>query len=172
MLEAADERVKVDVIRNSDCFKGKWRNYDKVVLSPGPGLPGTSGRLMEFIAEAEGKIPMLGVCLGLQALVVHYGGNLKNLPVVSHGKALPANVMDSSEPLFTGVPSPFSTGRYHSWVADRGTLPGVFKLTAIDDNGQVMAIRHQFHDTSAVQFHPESVLTPFGLKILSNWIKT
>jgi anthranilate synthase component 2 len=172
MLEAVDDRVHVDVLRNDQPFSGVWKNYHKVVLSPGPGLPQTSGHLMDFIAEIEGRIPVLGVCLGLQALAVHYGGKLKNLESVLHGKSLPAQVVNEDEPLFSGVPSPFLTGRYHSWVLDPGTLPTEFHITASDASGEVMAIRHKFHDTSAVQFHPESVLTPYGAKILSNWIKT
>lgn len=172
LLEAVDPTVKVDVLLNDVKDFSRWQEYDKIVLSPGPGLPNESGNLLRFIAEVEGKRPVLGVCLGLQALVVHYGGSLKNLDNVLHGVAIPTIITDSSEPVFDGLPASLPTGRYHSWVADPEKMPAVLRCVATDPDGQVMAVRHQHHDTFAVQFHPESVLTPDGAQILANWIKT
>ena len=172
LLEGTDTSVKVDVMLNDAKDFSSWKQYDKIVLSPGPGLPEDSGNLLRFIAEVEGKRPLLGVCLGLQALVVHYGGVLKNLDNVLHGVAIPTNITDSSDPVFAGLPLSLPTGRYHSWVADPEKLPSALRCVATDPYGQVMAVRHRQHDTFAVQFHPESVLTPNGAKILSNWIKT
>ena len=172
MLESVDEKVKVEVMRNDDPELDKWKNFDKVVLSPGPGLPQQAGLLMSFIQNAEGRIPILGVCLGQQALAMHYGGKLKNLRQVLHGQSIPANIVDPTEPLFCGVPSTFMTGRYHSWVVDRESLPSELRITALDDSGEIMALRHREFDIAAVQFHPESVLTPLGAQILANWIKS
>ena len=135
-------------------------------------MPSESGYLMDFIAEVEGKKPVLGVCLGLQALAVHYGGTLLNLEKVLHGISLPTRITDPDEPVFAGLSSSFFAGRYHSWVINPQKLPDVLNCVASDDDGQIMAVRHRHHDTFAVQFHPESVLTPDGSKILANWIKT
>lgn len=170
MLEAADASVSVDVMKNDETDLGRWKDYDRIVLSPGPGLPDESGQLMKFISEVEGKRPVLGICLGLQALMVHYGGKLLNLHSVLHGVSLPTIIRDHDEPLWTGLPLTFNAGRYHSWVADPEFLPAVFRITATDPEGQVMAIRHKEHETVALQFHPESVLTPEGGQILKNWL--
>ena len=172
MLEAADPAVKVDVVLNDQTDYKRWNDYDKIVISPGPGLPEESGHLLSFIAEVEGKKPILGVCLGLQAIVVHHGGTLLNLDQVLHGVGIPTRVVQPTEPVFAGLGPSLITGRYHSWVANPETLPAVLEVVATDDAGNIMAVRHRLHDTVALQFHPESVLTPDGSKILSNWIKT
>jgi len=172
LLEATGPEGSVDVMRNDDPEQERWRAYDKVVISPGPGLPEESGMLMQFISKVAGKRPLLGVCLGLQALVVHFGGRLVNLNRVLHGVSMPAMVSVPGEPLFQGVPGRFLAGRYHSWVADRSYFPEMLRVTATDDDGQVMAIRHQTMEIVAVQFHPESILTPEGPKILKNWVKS
>ena len=115
---------------------------------------------------------MLGVCLGLQAMAEVYGGTLRNLDEVLHGVARPVHVTDAEDPLFRGLPATFSGGRYHSWVADRETLPSCFRITARDDQHNIMALRHRDYDLCAVQFHPESVLTEFGKEIIRNWVNT
>lgn len=172
VLEAVDPSVRVVVIRNDEGDLERWKDFDKVVLSPGPGLPQESGRLMEFIQSCEGKIPILGVCLGLQALTLHFGGGLFNLKKVLHGVAIETSVLDPTEPIFNGIPLSFPAGRYHSWVADRHNFPSQLKITATDANGQIMAFRHREKEICAVQFHPESILTPHGRKILQNWVKS
>jgi anthranilate synthase component 2 len=172
LLEASDARVEVSVMRNDETDLDRWRSFDGVVLSPGPGLPQESGLLMKFIQEAAGHVPILGVCLGLQALVVHFGGKLINLDRVLHGVALPTRINSPQDALFKDISNPFLAGRYHSWVADPANLPEILTVTASDESGQVMAVRHRELNISAVQFHPESILTPEGPKILQNWVKS
>jgi anthranilate synthase component 2 len=170
LLEAADSTVQVDVMKNDSDIGDRWQEYDRIVLSPGPGLPEESGELMTFLQKVVGHRPVLGVCLGLQAVQMHFGGSLVNLNNVLHGISLPTIILDTEEPIFKGVASPFMAGRYHSWVANPSDLPEVLKVIATDLEGQVMAIRHCTMDVVAVQFHPESVLTPEGSRILSNWL--
>ncbi|MFM2135739.1 MAG: hypothetical protein RL021_1139 [Bacteroidota bacterium] len=172
LLEAADQRVSVEVMRNDEYELDRWKRFDAVVISPGPGLPVESGNLMDFIRSVEGERPVLGICLGLQALFVHFGGRLVNLSLVRHGIALPTVISDTGDPLYKGVEQGFLAGRYHSWVADKAYVPENLKVTATDQDGQIMAIRHRELEMVAVQFHPESVLTPEGPKILQNWLKS
>ncbi len=172
LLEAVDERVHVEVIKNDDAAYVRWEEFDKLVLSPGPGLPDESGHLMALIHAAAGKIPIFGVCLGLQALCVHFGGALRNLSEVAHGVARQTLRTDPQEPVFKGIGDTFMAGRYHSWVVAPGSLPGCLRPVAVDTDGNIMAIRHTEWDIFAVQFHPESVLTPDGRKMIENWVKS
>ena len=161
---------KVSVKRNDEVNVADVKNYDRIVLSPGPGLPSESGNLMEIIAEATAKkIPLLGVCLGLQAITEHYGGRLLNLNKVMHGLQRDCLIMLEDE-IFRDVPKHFPAGRYHSWVADPQGFPAALQILAKDEEGQIMAIRHVSDPVYALQFHPESVMTPDGKQMLSNWL--
>lgn len=161
---------KPDVYRNDKITLKAIDRYDMLMLSPGPGIPDESGILKEIIKTYAGKKPIFGVCLGLQAIVEVFGGVIVNMKKVFHGVATTMNITDSTDPIFEGVSTHFQAGRYHSWVAKKDTLPPELQITAEDENGQVMAIRHQKYPISAVQFHPESVLTPEGKKMIANFI--
>lgn len=145
--------------------------FDGIVLSPGPGLPKDAGIMPDLIRQFASTKRILGVCLGHQAIGEAFGASLRNLDSVLHGVAVPVKVTVPSEPLFKGLPNEFPTGRYHSWVIDRATLPHDLLMTATDAQGEVMALRHRHFDVCGVQFHPESLLTPDGLHIVRNWVE-
>ena len=145
-------------------------NCDAILLSPGPGIPSEAGELLNIIKRYSGKKKMLGVCLGHQAIAEAFGGELEQCEAPIHGKStLVKQVIDDS--LFVGVPTEFQVGRYHSWRIN-STLPSIIKATVVSDTNEIMAIRHESHNTSGVQFHPESILTPFGRTIINNWIQS
>ena len=161
--------VEVDVVRN-DKFKIEDLScYDKILLSPGPGIPSEAGLLLNVIKAYAGKKPLLGVCLGHQAIAEVFGGTLRNLQNVYHGVATPCRVV-ADDVLFNGLPKEFEVGRYHSWVVDRDSLPTCLEVTSESPDGEIMSLRHRELDVRGVQFHPESVLTPVGKQIISNWI--
>ena len=166
-LEELD--CEVTVIRNDRFHIDEVADYDKIVLSPGPGIPDEAGLLKEVIKKYATSKPMLGVCLGQQAIGEVYGGTLSNLDKVYHGVATNVKTVVDDEILFQGLDNEFEVGRYHSWVVD-ATLPDVLEATSFDENGQVMSLRHKTFDVRGVQFHPESVLTPTGKKMLENWV--
>lgn len=160
---------EVEVRRNNEMELAEFEAYDKVVLSPGPGLPEEAGILLPFIRRYYKSKKILGVCLGHQALAVALGGSLVNLSRVFHGVAEPTHII-APDSMFSGIPATFAGGRYHSWVVDKLTLPEAFKITAEDNDGNIMAMRHTTFNLSGVQFHPESILTEYGEKLLKNWI--
>jgi len=165
---------KVDVFRNDQIALEKVKEYDKIILSPGPGIPEEAGLLLPLIKEYAPTKSILGVCLGHQAIGEAFGGKLTNLSTVYHGVATEIEVR-SQRPevrsqLFNGLPDRFEVGRYHSWVVDKKYFPADLEITAEDDNGFIMALQHKKYDVQGVQFHPESVLTPDGEKILRNWL--
>lgn len=161
---------KVTVVRN-DCFDMQAvAEYDKILLSPGPGIPDEAGNLKPLIAQYMGKLPILGVCLGQQAIAEVFGGRIRNLKRVYHGVATVATRTVDNEPIFAGLPKSFEVGRYHSWVVETDMLPDELEITSTDDQGQIMSLRHRSMDIRAVQFHPESVLTPLGKQMIKNWI--
>jgi anthranilate synthase component II len=162
---------EVVVLRNDDPGCLEPAGYDGVVISPGPGLPCEAAFTLDAIGLASGRIPLLGVCLGLQAIVVYFGGSLCNLPEVLHGRQCTSFVAQPDVPLFQEVPRVFKTGHYHSWVADPQCLPDELIITATDEFGNIMAIAHRDLPVMAVQFHPESVLTPDGMRMISNWVQ-
>ena len=163
-----DLGAEVTVFRNDEFELNELNNFDKILLSPGPGIPDEAGLLKPVIKEYATKKDILGVCLGLQAIGEVFGGKLINLDKVYHGVATKVTQQNSDE-LFTNLPQEFEVGRYHSWVVDTN-LPDTLVATSFDENGQIMSLRHKTYDVSAVQFHPESVLTPQGKKILENWL--
>lgn len=162
--------ASLEIRRNDALTVEQAGAFDKIIISPGPGLPDEAGISKAVIGRYYREKSILGVCLGLQAIVEVFGGQLHNLDRVLHGVAVKARVVQSDEYLFGDCPRQFDTGRYHSWVADRSTFPECLQVTATDDDLQIMALRHRRYDVRGVQFHPESVLTPQGDKIIRNWI--
>ena len=159
----------VTVLRNDAVDLEEIRHYDKILLSPGPGIPEEAGLLKAIIKEYAPSKSILGICLGQQAIGEVFGGYLNNLQKVYHGVATKVILAVTDEPLFKGLPNEIMVGRYHSWVVNR-ELPEVLEATSFDENGEVMSLRHRHYDVRGVQFHPESVLTPDGKKILENWV--
>ncbi len=162
--------VEVDVFRNDQFQLSSLELYDKLLLSPGPGIPGEAGLLLEVIKTYASRKSILGICLGHQAIGEVFGGRLVRLRQVYHGVATPCE-QTLDDPLFANLPRHFEVGRYHSWVVSREDFPDCLQVTALSSDGQVMALRHKQYDVRGLQFHPESVLTPLGGTILSNWIR-
>nr|WP_315152202.1 aminodeoxychorismate/anthranilate synthase component II [uncultured Flavobacterium sp.] len=165
-----DLDCEVTVYRNDEFDIDEISGFDKILLSPGPGIPDEAGLLKAVIAKYAPTKSILGVCLGQQAIGEVFGGTLSNLDKVYHGVATLVKTSVNDELLFEGLGNEFEVGRYHSWVVDPN-LPDVLEATSFDENGQVMSLRHKRYDVRGVQFHPESVLTPNGKKILENWLK-
>jgi anthranilate synthase component 2 len=161
---------KVDVRRNDQISLDQIEEYDKIILSPGPGIPGEAGLLLDVIREYATTKSILGVCLGHQAIGEAFGGKLENLDTVYHGVATPCKLSKDSE-LFKGLPEEIEVGRYHSWVVKDEEFPEELEVTARDNNGLIMGLQHKKYDVQGVQFHPESVLTPDGEAILRNWLR-
>ncbi len=176
---------QVDVFRNDEIPLEKVADYDKIILSPGPGVPSEAGLLLSLIKEYAASKSILGVCLGHQAIGEAFGGTLINLSTVYHGVATPVRFADDklsmekhlNEPftihqsrLFEGLPNEIEVGRYHSWIISEENFPHELEITATDGNGYIMALQHKTYDVQGVQFHPESVLTPDGETILRNWL--
>lgn len=165
-----DLDCEVTVKRNDQLTLEEVDAFQKIVLSPGPGLPDEAGLLKTIIKTYAPTKSILGVCLGQQAIAEVYGGSLINLDAVYHGVSTKVTSCVNDESLFDGLDKNINVGRYHSWVVDPN-LPEELEATSIDENGQVMSLRHKMYDLKGVQFHPESVLTPQGKKILENWIR-
>jgi anthranilate synthase component 2 len=167
---------KVDVYRNDQIPLEKVKEYDKIILSPGPGLPEESGLLLPLIKEYASSKSILGVCLGHQAIGEAFGGKLVNLSTVYHGVATPVKVKSKKlkvkNDLFENLPDELEVGRYHSWVLSKENFPAELEITAEDEKGYIMGLQHKTYDVQGVQFHPESVLTPLGEKIMRNWLKS
>lgn len=161
----------VTVRRNNELELEEVENYDKILLSPGPGIPDEAGLLKQIISTYGPKKSIFGVCLGQQAIGEVFGGKIINLKEVFHGVASKIKLSVNDEGLFSGLDSEMEVGRYHSWVVDTA-LPDCLEATSYDENGQIMSLRHRTFDVRGVQFHPESVLTPHGKKIIENWIKS
>lgn len=161
----------VTVYRNDRFSLPQLGCFDKLVLSPGPGIPSEAGLLLDVIDRYKGVKPMLGVCLGHQAIGEVFGAKLSNLSDVYHGVAVEGTQF-GNDPIFSGCPRRLVMGRYHSWVVDKEGLPDCLEVTAESDDGHIMALRHRSYDIHGIQFHPESVLTPDGRKIVENWAKS
>jgi len=166
--EAFVERL--DVRRNDEISLKEVDAYDAIILSPGPGTPKDTGISMEVIRRYASKKKILGVCMGMQVIAEAFGGKLLNLEHPLHGVAVETYLTKSQDPMFKGLPEAFMTGRYHSWIVDEDYLPKDFIITAKDKYGSVQAIRHRTYPLSAVQFHPESVLTEYGRLMIENWV--
>lgn len=162
--------TEVDVLRNDKFELEELEKYDKIILSPGPGIPEEAGLILEIIRTYAGRKPILGVCLGEQAIGQAFGGKLTNLSEVFHG--IQTNVkIKNKDYIFSGLPTEIPVGRYHSWVVDTEEFPEELVITAISSEGQIMALKHREYDVHGIQFHPESVLTPDGKQIVGNWLK-
>ena len=161
--------AEVTVVRNDQFELAELEPYSKIILSPGPGIPSEAGLLLDVIRTYAGKKPILGVCLGHQAIGEVFGGKLENLSDVFHGVATPCHII-ADDPIFSGIERDITIGRYHSWVVSNENFPDCLEVTAVSDEGQVMALRHKTHNVRGIQFHPESVLTPDGKKMLQNWL--
>jgi anthranilate synthase component 2 len=162
---------RVDVFRNDEISVDDAGKYDKILLSPGPGIPIEAGIILDLIKKYGPTKSIFGVCLGHQAIGEAYGGMLTNLDNVYHGIASEIEVLEPSDPLYAGLPKKFNVGRYHSWVVAKENLPPCFTITSVDEHGLIMGISHKDYDVKGVQYHPESVLTEHGLKIMENWLK-
>lgn len=167
---------KVEVFRNDQIPMEEVERFDKIILSPGPGIPEEAGLLLPLIKTYAASKSILGVCLGHQAIGQAFGGSLINLANVYHGVATPIKVETdrilAPNDVFQELPATLEVGRYHSWVINDEGFPEALEITARDANGQIMALRHKQYDVQGVQFHPESVLTPDGEKIMRNWLKS
>ncbi len=170
VLEIAD--ATVSVFRNDQITLEAVAEYDVIILSPGPGLPADAGIMPDLLKKYGGEKPILGVCLGHQAIGEAFGGNLHNLTRVYHGLETPVDITKSDSVLFADIPSPFMAGRYHSWVVQPEELPTELMVTATAEDGSIMAMQHRKFPIYGVQFHPESVMTPYGKKMLANFLKS
>ncbi|MEN6588631.1 MAG: aminodeoxychorismate/anthranilate synthase component II [Proteiniphilum sp.] len=161
---------EVDVIRNDKIDLSSVAQYDKIILSPGPGLPEEAGSLLHLIEQYAKTKSILGVCLGHQAIGEVFGARLENIPFVFHGVQTPAQII-AEDYLFTGLPEKIMVGRYHSWIVSKENFPPELEITAVDEESDIMALKHKHLDVHGVQFHPESILTPEGLMIIQNFLK-
>ncbi len=162
--------AEVTVYRNDAFEMQQLEAFDKIILSPGPGIPSEAGLLLDVISAYAGKKPILGVCLGHQAIGEYFGGTLSNLGQVYHGVATPVH-LTTRDYLFEGLPDTFDGGRYHSWIVNADNLPHCLEATSVSGEGFIMSLRHREYDIRGIQYHPESVLTPDGKTIISNWLK-
>ena len=170
MLKELAPNASIDVCRNDEISIEEVGNYDKIVLSPGPGVPDEAGILKQVIKTYGATKSIFGVCLGCQAIAEVYGGKLQNLNKVYHGVATPVNITNNNDRSFRWLEDTIMAGRYHSWVVDPVSLPSNLIVSATDNEGLVMALFHQTHDVRGVQFHPESILTPSGKQIIANFL--
>ncbi len=169
LLNENTRETDITVMRN-DCFElCDTGLYDGFLISPGPGVPEDAGLIVPLIKKNGKNKPILGVCLGLQAICIAYGGTLVNLPKVSHGIATEIRI-ETDSPIFRNLPQSLHVGRYHSWAVNEKTLPSCFRVTARDMQHTVMAMEHKEYHVSGVQFHPESILTHYGKDMICNWI--
>jgi anthranilate synthase component II len=162
----------VDVFRNDEVRLEQIEKYTKIVLSPGPGLPSEAGLLTDIIKMFAPHKSILGVCLGHQAIGEAYGGRLLNMNRVIHGMATLVKLTNNKSVIFNGLPDTFEAGRYHSWIVERDNLPECFEITSEDESGVIMSMKHKKFDVEGLQFHPESVLTPLGEKMIINWLRS
>lgn len=166
-----EEGAAVTVLRNDRFALDELEAFDKIVLSPGPGIPSEAGLLEDVIRRYAASKPILGICLGEQAIGEVFGAQLENLSHVFHGVATPVSICQPADYVFDGLPAVIEAGRYHSWVVSRDGLPACLCVTALSEEGQIMALRHRDYDVHGLQFHPESVLTPQGRQIVSNFLR-
>lgn len=162
--------AELKVFRNDRFELNDLEPFDKIILSPGPGIPSEAGKMPEVIKCYAGKKPILGVCLGHQAIGEAFGAHLENLSTVFHGVATPVHIV-KKDYLFEGLPETIEVGRYHSWVVSTENLPECIEVTGLSDEGQIMSLRHRDMDIRGIQYHPESVLTPAGVTIIKNWLE-
>lgn len=165
-----DLNCEVTVKRNDKLTLDEIKEYDKILLSPGPGIPDEAGLLKSIIKEYAPSKSILGICLGQQAIAEVFGGKIENLDRVYHGVSTKVQQTNPDEVLYKNIPKELEVGRYHSWVVSKD-LPEVLEATSVDENGEIMSLKHKKYDVRAVQYHPESILTPEGKNILKNWVE-
>jgi len=170
LIEKVDPSIHLDVFRNDKISVEDVNFYDKILLSPGPGLPKDSGIMPELLKTYSQSKSIFGVCLGLQAIAECFGGTLENLSNVYHGLSTPIKITEKIK-LFENCPETFQVGRYHSWVVSKHHLPEELQITAVDKHSNIMALSHRKFDVQGVQFHPESILSEYGEQIIINWLK-
>ncbi len=161
---------QVEVYRNDKISLENVANYDKILLSPGPGIPSEAGIMLDLVKEYASSKSILGICLGHQGIGEVFGGSLENMSDVLHGISDKNIVTDTSERIFKGLPAEFQVGRYHSWTVIPESVPKSMTVTAVDEQGRVMGLSHKQYDVRGLQFHPESVLTEHGKEMLQNWL--
>jgi anthranilate synthase component II len=172
LLKELGEDLHIEVHRNDKITLEEVEKFDKILLSPGPGLPSDAGIMPELIKKYAPTKSILGICLGHQGISEIFGARLENMQEVLHGVATPAIVQSTAEVLFNNIPSSFNTCRYHSWTVVPESVPaGELEVTAVDANGKIMAIRHKRYDVKGLQFHPESILTEHGKQMIKNWLE-
>ncbi len=164
--------TNTDVILNDELDLDAIERYSKIILSPGSGLPRQAGKMPALLQRWATQKSILGVCLGHQAIAEHFGASLLNMKEVIHGKRSQLTVIEENMSLFKGLPKNFWVGRYHSWLIQKKDLPSSLEITAVDEQGAIMAFRHKRYDLQGVQFHPESILTEYGARLLGNWLRT
>lgn len=166
-----DGNSNVVVSRNDEINLDDAIEFDGIILSPGPGLPSEAGIMPELLKNAPDSLPILGICLGHQAIGVCYGAKLINLPKPLHGIQLETTILNNINPIFNSIPQKIHSGHYHSWVIDNNSIPDCISVDAVDSNGNIMAISHKSLPVHGIQFHPESVMTDDGLNMIENWIQ-
>jgi anthranilate synthase component 2 len=162
--------AKIDVIRNDKISIEEINHYDGIILSPGPGLPSDTGVMCDLIKKYGSSKKILGVCLGHQAIAEVYGAKLENMLEVMHGVSSKVQILEKEEKLFAGLPRYIEVGHYHSWVVSKDHFPDCLQITSVDAKDQIMSLRHKNYNVCGIQFHPESILTPYGKEMIRNWI--
>lgn len=168
-LEKQD--AMVTVFRNNELDVEELEEFDKILLSPGPGLPSEAGSLLEIIESYHKTKPILGICLGHQAIAEYFGAELENQKSVTHGQSDEITIIVKDETLYKNLSNQITVGRYHSWVVSHENFPEILEITSINKDNQIMSLRHKNHDVKGVQFHPESILTTQGEAIIKNWLE-
>ena len=163
--------LEFDILHNDEVELSDLLNYDAILLSPGPGIPAEAGELLDVIRTAYRSLPILGICLGHQAIAQVFGATLQCMPSPLHGHQSVLKVVDDCDPLFQGIDHPLIVGRYHSWIVDSSTLPEELVITSQDEEGHIMSLRHRHFPVYGVQFHPESYMSNCGKELIDNWIK-
>ena len=175
LIRQCCEKEKLDFtidVKRNDCFNlDEVEKYDKIIFSPGPGLPNEAGLMPEVVKKYHTTKPILGICLGHQCIGEVFGGTLANMSKVMHGKGENTKILDTDVYIFKNVPNDFKTGRYHSWVVTKNNFPECLEIIAEDDEGFIMGLKHKEYDVIGLQFHPESVMTPEGSILMTNWLK-
>lgn len=162
---------EVETIRNNEVFIDDVANYEKIIISPGPGIPSESHQIIDIIQKYAPTKSILGICLGHQAICEAFQGKIKNLSKVYHGVSSEITILDSEQILFKSLPKSINVARYHSWAIDENHIGDNLKVTSISEDGTIMSVKHEWYDVQGIQFHPESILTPDGEQIMKNWLE-
>ena len=162
---------EVETLRNNEFSIDFIKNFKKIIISPGPGLPNEANQIIEIIQKYHQNTSILGICLGHQAIAMAFNGNLKNLSKVYHGVSSEITILDNEEILYKNLPKSIEVARYHSWAIDENNIGEGLEVTSVSEDGTIMSIKHKLYDVRGIQFHPESILTPMGEEIMKNWLE-